>query len=128
MVNLRLALIVVGVLLTGARTTAHHSVVVEFDPRKPITVTGVVTRVEWTNPHVRFYIDVKEDGGRSTAWSFEAGGTAGLMRQGWTRTSLKTGDKVSVSGFRSRKLNNVVAATTVITSTGQKLFAGTPKE
>ena len=85
-----------------ATSNAHHSFSAEFDRDKPISVTGTVTKVEWTNPHARIYIDVQEEGGKVVNWDFELGPPNGLMRQGWTRNSLKAGDVVTVLGSRAR--------------------------
>src|SRR5215467_13390997 len=87
-----------ALLAWSAPLVAHHSFAAEYDASKPVTLKGTVTRVEWTNPHARFYIDVKDDAGAVTNWEFELGSPNGLMRAGWTRNSLKQGDEVSVSG------------------------------
>jgi hypothetical protein len=113
-----------GLLLAAVPVIAHHSFAAEFDANKPVKVTGTVTKVEWKNPHVYFYIDVKEDDGKVTNWGMEMGSPNGLMRQGWTRNSMKVGDVVSVEGSRARDgsaIGNARAVT--LTSTGQRLFA-----
>jgi len=117
---------VVGVLLlTGATAVfAHHSFAAEFDAAKPMKLTGLVTKVEWQNPHTFFYIDVTDAATRKvTNWAIELGSPNGLMRQGWTRNTLKIGDIVSVEGSLARSgdpLGN--ARVVILTSTGQKLF------
>jgi len=117
---------VVGVLLlTGASAVfAHHSFAAEFDAAKPMKLTGLVTKVEWQNPHTFFYIDVTDTATRKvTNWAIELGSPNGLMRQGWTRNTLKIGDIVSVEGSLARSgdpLGN--ARVVILTSTGQKLF------
>ena len=104
---------------------AHHSFADEFDAEKPFKLTGAVTKVEWTNPHVWFYVNVKEETGGTANWAFEMGSPNGLLRAGWTRNSLKAGDVVTVEGFRDRTRENTGSASTVmLTTTGQKLFAG----
>jgi hypothetical protein len=113
-----------GLLLAAVPVIAHHSFAAEFDANKPVKVTGTVTKVEWKNPHVYFYIDVKEDDGKITNWGMEMGSPNGLMRQGWTRNSMKVGDVVSVEGSRARDgsaIGNARAVT--LASTGQRLFA-----
>ena len=117
---------VVGVLLlTGAAAVfAHHSFAAEFDAAKPMKLTGLVTKVEWQNPHTFFYIDVTDTATRKvTNWAIELGSPNGLMRQGWTRNTLKIGDIVSVEGSLARSgepLGN--ARIVILTSTGQRLF------
>ena len=103
---------------------AHHSFAAEYDIEKPLTVAGVVTKVEWTNPHARFYIDVRNDSGAITNWEFELGSPNNLMRRGWSRNSLKPGDSVSVEGFAARNDPHVANAKTVTLADGKKVFAG----
>ena|SRR5687767_5440195 len=117
----------IGVLLlTGAAAVfAHHSFAAEFDASKPFKMTGLVTKIEWQNPHTFFYIDVTDPAtGKVTNWAMEMGSPNGLMRQGWTRNTLKIGDIVAVEGSLARAaqpLGN--ARVVVLTSTGQRLFA-----
>jgi hypothetical protein len=103
---------------------AHHSFAAEYDNNKPLNLTGTVTKVEWTNPHARFYIDVADETGKVSNWEFELGSPNGLMRRGWTRNSLKTGDKVSVSGYHAKDGSNLGNARSVSLADGRKIFAG----
>jgi hypothetical protein len=122
--KLTVVIAALGLLVAAVPVIAHHSFAAEFDANKPIKVTGTVTKVEWKNPHVYFYIDVKEDDGKVTNWGMEMGSPNGLMRQGWTRNSMKVGDVVSVEGSRARDgsaIGNARAVT--LASTGQRLFA-----
>ena len=124
---------VLGVLacgLAGAAlpVLAHHSFAAEYDAAKPVTLKGSVTKVEWMNPHARFYIDVKDDSGTVTNWEFELGSPNGLMRQGWTRNSMKIGDSVSVQGSLAKDGSNLANARTVKLSDGRRLFAGSASE
>jgi Family of unknown function (DUF6152) len=113
-----------GLLLAAVPVIAHHSFAAEFDANKPVKVTGTVTKVEWKNPHVYFYMDVKEEDGKVTNWGMEMGSPNGLMRQGWTRNSMKVGDVVSVEGSRARDGSAIGnARAVVLASTGQRLFA-----
>jgi hypothetical protein len=115
-------LIVSGIVLTAGSVTAHHSFSAEFDANKPITLTGIVTKVEWTNPHVWFYINVKDDeSGEVANWGAEMGPPHGLQRRGWRRDTLKIGEEVTVSGSLakngSKRLN---ARTVTLTATGAR--------
>jgi hypothetical protein len=114
--------------LTALPALAHHSFAAEYDNKKPVELTGTVTKVEWMNPHARFYLDVKDDKGTVTNWEFELGSPNGLMRQGWTRNSMKLGDSVSVSGSLAKDGSNLANARTVKLSDGRKLFAGSATE
>lgn len=109
-----------GLLLIGGASSAHHSFSAEFDADKPVTLTGIVTKVEWTNPHVWFYINVKdEQSGEVANWGAEMGPPHGLQRRGWRRDSLKIGEEVTVEGFLARNGSNRVNARTVtLTATG----------
>ena len=96
-------LIAVGLVLSAGRIAAHHSFAAEFDANKPITLTGVVTKVEWTNPHVWFYINVKDSAtGQVTNWGAEMGAAHQLQRRGWRRDTLKIGEEVTVEGSLAR--------------------------
>ena len=109
---------------TGAAVHAHHSFSAEFDRDKPVTLTGTVTKVEWTNPHARIYIDVAEEGGKVVTWDFELGPPNGLMRQGWNRNSLRQGHVVTINGFLSKDQANVANARSVSLPDGRQVFAG----
>src|SRR5579862_4390054 len=114
-----------GLVSSAAPLLAHHSFAAEYDSTKKISITGVVTKVEWTNPHARFYVDVKDDSGKVTNWNLELASPNGLMRQGWTRHSLKVGDVVTVTGAMAKDGSNMANARTVTLADGRKVFAGT---
>lgn len=103
---------------------AHHSFSAEFDRDKPITLTGAVTKLEWTNPHARIYIDVTDADGKVTNWDFELGPPNGLMRQGWNRNSLPPGTLVTINGFLSKDQSNVANARSVHLPDGRQVLAG----
>ena len=111
-------------LAAGRAVFAHHSFAAEFDADKPLKLTGVVTKVEWQNPHTFFYVDVTDATNKVTNWALEIGSPNGLMNQGWTRNTLKVGDVVTVDGSHARSGKPLANARSVIlSSTGQRLFA-----
>jgi Family of unknown function (DUF6152) len=122
------AVVVAGLALLASMSgvMAHHSFSAEFDASKTFKFTGPVTKVEWMNPHTFFYIDVKDEkSGKVTNWAMEMGSPNGLMRNGWTRNTMKIGDVVTVEGSMAKDGSPTGNARTVVmTKTGQRLFAG----
>jgi hypothetical protein len=113
---------VTGVLMAAAPLLAHHSFAAEYDAKKPIELKGVITKVDWMNPHVYFYIDVKDDSGKIANWAFEMGPPRLLERGGWKKSTMKEGDEVIVSGTLAKdggKHGNARSVT--LANTGQKL-------
>jgi hypothetical protein len=114
----------VGLLVSALPAFAHHSFAAEYDASKPVNLKGVVTKVEWTNPHARFYVDVKDESGKVTNWNFELASPNVLTRNGWTRHSLKEGDVIEVQGAMAKDGSNLANARTVTLADGKKVFAG----
>lgn len=120
---------VIALGLCAARpASAHHSFAAEYDSAKPVKLVGTITKVEWTNPHARFYVDVKEDSGAVTNWELELGSPNGLTRLGWTRRSLKAGDNVTVEGYLAKDGSKLANTRSVTLADGRKVFAGSPEE
>ena len=112
------------VTIAAATVIAHHSFSAEFDADKPFIMKGTVTKIEWMNPHTYFYIDVTGPEGKVVNWGMEMGSPNGLMRQGWTRNTMKIGDVVTVEGSLAKDGSHVGNARAVIlASTGKRLFA-----
>ena len=122
-----LAALVVGLLVAPLPAIAHHAFAAEFDSEKPVTVKGTVFKMEWTNPHIWIYIDMKDASGTVTRWQCEGGSPNTLTRQGWTRESLKAGEQVSIQGFRAKNGSNTCNSRVVTTADGKRLFADRPQ-
>jgi hypothetical protein len=120
-VGVLLALVVV---MASWTVQAHHSFAAQYDANKPVTLVGTVTKIEWTNPHARFYVDVKDDKGVVTNWNLELASPNVLRRNGWTRTSLNVGDEVTVEGSLAKNGTKMANARVVTLAGGRKVFAG----
>ena len=122
--KIRLLAVLVTAMLAGSAIPvfAHHSFAAEFDASKPVNLTGVVTKVEWMNPHTYFYVDVKNADGKVENWACEMGSPNGLVRQGWTRNTLKVGMVVALEGTRAKDGTPKMNARNV-TVDGKKLGA-----
>jgi len=113
-----------GVLLAVTPAVAHHSFSAEYDSKKAVTLKGIVTKVDWMNPHVYFYLDVTDESGNITNWALEMGPPNGLQRSGWTRNTMKVGDEVIVTGTLAKDGSKQANARSVtMADTGKKLGA-----
>jgi len=117
-----------GLPLATAPLSAHHSFAAEYDGKKPIHLEGVVTRIDWENPHVYIYLDVKDEAGHVVNWALEGHPPNTLRRTGWTKGALKVGDAISVTGWRSKDDSDRIAGREVTLPDGKKLFLGPPSE
>ena len=122
-----LAFLIAGVALIGISTPilAHHSETAEYDTSKPVKVTGIIKKVEWQNPHVWFYVDVKDANGTVTTWGFSAAPPGALMRRGITKEALVIGAVVNVEGSRARDGSNNASGRSVTFADGRNVFTAT---
>jgi hypothetical protein len=118
-----------GLFVAAVPLMAHHSFAAEYDSKKPVKLQGIVTKIDWMNPHVYFYIDVKDESGKITNWGMEMGPPNGLQRSGWTRNTMHIGDEVIVEGTLAKDGSNQANARSVtLASTGQKLGAASSEK
>ena len=117
------ALLVATTVVAARPIAAHHSFAAQYDRTRPITLTGEVARLEWTNPHIYFYIDVADTAG-TTRWAIEGGAPTTLYRAGWRRESLKIGDKVTVEGFLARDGSRLANMRSAVLPDGRSVFGG----
>lgn len=122
------ALIVTLLIATAPAVLAHHSFSAEYDSNQPVKVTGTVTKVEWTNPHIWFFVDVKDTQGKVTNWGFSGGPPGVLQRRGISRDAMKTGDVVVVEGFRARDGSNNASGGKVTFADGRSVFTASNED
>ena len=114
-----------GLLCSGAHVVAHHAFSSEYDEQKEVTLKGTVSKVEWTNPHARFFIDVVNQDKTVTTWSFELASPNALTRSGWGRRTLTVGDAITASGYVAKSGKSMASTRSVVTADGKALFGGT---
>jgi Family of unknown function (DUF6152) len=123
--KMRIKLTLASLLLAAALPVlAHHSLGAEYDVKKPLTLTGTVDKIEFFNPHIWIYLDVKDANGQTARWQCEGAPPNNLIRQGWTKSSLKSGDTIKISGFQAKDGASTCAARTVTLPDGKKVFTG----
>ena len=115
---------VLALALTSTALLAHHSFASEFDTAKTITVTGVVSKVEWTNPHTWFFVDGKDETGREATWSFEGAAPSLLVRRGLGKLTLRVGDMVTIEGYRAKDASDVASSTVAQLPDGKRVRLG----
>ena len=125
MTRSRLPIAVAAIVLLSVSTPvrAHHSFAAQYDRNKPVTLVGTVTKLEWTNPHIYFYVDVKDASGTITKWSIEGGAPNTLYRAGWRKDSLKIGSVVTVEGFLARDGSKLANMSVVTMPDGRRIFS-----
>ena len=126
--SLTRAVVLVGIVLTPSAALAHHSVTAEYDAARPVKITGTVTRVDWTNPHSRLYVDVKQPDGTVVNWNLELTARSALVRQGWTSRTVKVGDVITVEGIGARTNVAGANARSVTLADGRKVLSGINEE
>jgi hypothetical protein len=113
-----------GLMVGAIPMLAHHSFSAEFDSTKPVSLKGTVTKVEWLNPHIWLYLDVKDDAGKVTHWQCEGGAPNSLTRNGWTKNALKEGDAINITGTLAKDKSSTCNASQVTLPDGRRVFAG----
>jgi len=117
--------IIFGLSVSGGRLAGHHAFSSEYDENKVVTLKGTVTKIEWMNPHAKFFIDVVNQDKAVTNWEFELASPNSLTREGWDRHTLTVGDAITVSGFAAKSGRNMASTRSVTTADGKSLFGGT---
>ena len=122
--RLFLAAAAVSILAAGVPAIAHHAFAAEFDGSKPVTLKGIVTKMEWINPHAWLHMEVKGANGKTVAWAIEGGAPNALLRLGWNKNSVPPGTEITVEGFRAKDGSNRANGREVTLANGKKLFIG----
>lgn len=114
--------------LSQTAVSAHHAFSAEFDGGKSVNLTGTLTQIEWTNPHSHIHVSVTDPNGTVTDWNFELGSPNALMRRGWSRSTLRVGEMITVSGYLAKDGSHLANARSVTLSDGRTVFAGSSSE
>jgi uncharacterized protein DUF6152 len=124
------SLVITGLVLFAAVVPilGHHSFSAQYDRGKPTRLTGPVTKIDWINPHARFFMNVKDATGKTVNWEIELGSLAGMLRRGWSRKSLNVGDSVTVNGYLAKDGSTLANASTVTLADGRKVLVGSSAE
>lgn len=117
-----------AILCAALPLLAHHSFELKFDRHRPLTLTGVVTKVEWINPHTQFYVDVKDESGKVVSWTFETAPPSALIMRGWQKDSMKVGDTITVHAYGAKDGTNFAAARQVTFGDGRTVFGGSMED
>ena len=118
-----------GLLLVSTLPVlAHHSIASEFDASKTVTLSGTITKIDWMNPHIWIYMDVKEEGGSVVKWQCEGGPPNSLTRQGWTKDAVKSGDEVTITGILAKDATKTCNARSIKLPSGKSVFAGSAED
>ena len=120
----KLAVIAVALVCTAPLLVAHHGWTIDYDPDKPVAVKGVVTKIEWTNPHIHFYVDTTDEKGTITSWNFEMASPLALQRGGWSKKALPIGAQVTIGGYGGRAIMERAVANSIKLADGKELFVG----
>ena len=115
-----------ALLLLAAPLAAHHGWQFDYDDKKPVTVKGTVTKIEWTNPHIHIYVDAKDAGGQVKPWNFEMASPLALQRGGWSPKSLVVGSEITVTGYGGKAIMERAIVSTITKADGKQLFTGDP--
>ena len=114
--------------LAAVPSLAHHSFAAEYDQNRPLKFKGVVTKLDWMNPHVYFYVDAADKDGKVVHWACEAGNPNALARRGWKKNSLKAGDEITVQGFQAKDATFTMNARSITLADGTKVFAASSED
>ena len=122
--RLIVSMALIGAIAMPSSAPAHHAFAAVFDPDRPLDITGTVTKVEWMNPHIWFYVDIETADGSVENWAFEMGSPNSLVRRGWRHDSLKVGETVTVAGWHARDGTLRGAVGSIVLASGERLFGG----